>query len=82
MVVSAATQDVFVKLNCSYSCEGDQLDARHWIPDKQLVNQGHDGALSMVRFFATRSFFSLQSVPIASVSFEGFSPTQASKHRF
>ena len=32
------------------------------------------GYRPIVRFFATRSFLSLQSVPIASVSFEGFSP--------
>jgi hypothetical protein len=33
------------------------------------------GYRPITRFFATRSFLSLQSVPIASVSFDGFSPT-------
>jgi hypothetical protein len=32
------------------------------------------GYRPITRFFATRSFLSLQSVPIASVSFDGFSP--------
>jgi hypothetical protein len=32
------------------------------------------------RFFATRSFLSLQSAPIASASFDGFSPRAASKY--
>jgi hypothetical protein len=35
------------------------------------------GYRPITRFFATRSFFSLQSVPIASVSFDGFSPKYA-----